>query len=397
MTDHKALENIVVLDLTKVLAGPYCGAMLGDFGATVIKIEPPKGEDARFYGPYVNGESQYYGNLNRNKYGITLNLKSEEGREIFKKLASTADVIIENYRPGVMDRLGIGYSVLKELNPGLIYGSITGFGTYGPYADRPGYDILSQAMGGIMSLTGQEGDPPTRTGNAIGDVLGGMNLVIGILTALHARSTTGKGQYVDVSLVDSVVASLEQAWQRYFASGVLPTRHGNYYDAIAPYDTFMAKDGEMVIACGNQKLYERFCNNHLNRPELIEDERFLTVPLRVKNNKIFKVFVEEWLSDRTVDETVRELLSDGIPAGPVMNLEQISKDEHIAGAREMFVTIEHPVSGKVKINGNPIKLSETKASIRMPAPVLGQHNEEILGKLGYSQEEIEGFRENKVI
>jgi len=374
----RALEDIVVLDLTKVLAGPYCGSILADFGATVIKVEPPvKGDDGRHYGPYVNGESMYYANLNRGKLGVTLNLKAPEGKELFKELVKKADVLIENYRPGVMDRLGLGYDVLKEINPGLIYGAITGFGSNGPYANRPGYDIISQAMGGLMSVTGQEGDPPTRCGNAIGDVLGGMNLAIGVLTALHARTLTGEGQYIDVSLVDSVVASLEQAWQRYFVSGKLPTRHGNYYDAIAPYDSYMAKDGYLVIGCGNQHLFEVFCNQLLRRPDLITDERFLDVPLRVKNNKEFKKIVEEWLRDYTVAEAVDIVLGAGIPAGPILDLEQISKDPHIAGARRMFTEVDHPTAGRMKLNSSPIKLSRTAAEIRSAPPTLGQHNHQI--------------------
>ena len=387
----KALGDIIVLDLTKVLAGPYCGSILADFGATVIKVEPPvKGDDGRHYGPYVNGESMYYANLNRGKKGITLNLKAPEGKELFKELVKKADVLIENYRPGVMDRLGLGYFVLKEINPRLIYGAITGFGSNGPYSSRPGYDIISQAMGGLMSVTGQEGDPPTRCGNAIGDVLGGMNLAIGVLTALHARELTGEGQYIDVSLVDSVVASLEQAWQRYFVSGKLPTRHGNYYDAIAPYDSYSAKDGYLVIGCGNQRLFEVFCNQLLKKPELITDERFLDVPLRVKNNKQFKVYVEDWLKDYTVQEAVDMVLGAGIPAGPILDLEQISHDPHIAGARHMFTEIDHPTAGRLKLNSSPIKMSDTAAEIRTAPPTLGQHNAEIFrDMLGLSEEEFE--------
>ena len=393
-----ALENIVGLDLTKVLAGPYCGGVLADLGANVIKIEPPvKGDDGRHYGPYLNGESLYYANLNRGKRGITLNLKSEQGKEVFLKLVEKADVLIENYRPGVMNRLGLGYDTLKEINPRLIYGAITGFGSYGPYSDRPGYDIISQAMGGLMSVTGQEGDPPTRSGNAIGDVLGGMNLTIGILAALNARSITGKGQYIDVSLVDSVVASLEQAWQRFFVSGKLPTRHGNYYDAIAPYDSYMAKDGYMVIGCGNQALFEVLCRDLLGKPELIEDERFLDVPLRVKNNKQFKVYVEDWLKDKTVAEAVQLVLSKRIPAAPIYDLRQISEDEHIAGVRKAFVEIDHPTAGKMKLNSLPIKLSDTAAEIRFASPTLGQHNREVLGELGYTDEQIDRMAESGVL
>lgn len=394
---HMALEDITVLDLTKVLAGPYCGSILADFGAKVIKIEPPKkGDDSRAYAPHINGESLYYANLNRGKQGMTLNLKSEEGKEILKKLVAKADVLIENYRPGVMKRLGLDYDVLKEINPRLIYGAITGFGAYGPYSDRPGYDIISQAMGGLMSVTGQENDPPTRCGNAMGDVLGGMNMAIGILTALHARSITGMGQYIDVALVDSVVASLEQAWQRYFTTGKVPVRHGNSYDAIAPYDSFKAKDGYLVIGCGNQKLFEVLCKKLLQRPELIEDERFLDVPLRVKNNKAFKVYVEEWLQAYTVEEAVAMILESGIPVAPLLDMAQIANDEHIAGARKIFVEVEDPIMGKVKLNNTPIKLSDTAAEIRSSSPTLGQHTETILSRLGYTPAQIEDFRRNDV-
>jgi crotonobetainyl-CoA:carnitine CoA-transferase CaiB-like acyl-CoA transferase len=394
----KALQDITVLDLSKVLAGPYCGGMLADFGANVIKIEPPvKGEDARGYGPHKNGESLYYANLNRGKKGITLNLKTLEAKEIFKKLVKDADVVIENYRPGTMDKFGLGYEELKKINPRLIYGVITGFGKTGPYASRPGYDIISQAMGGLMSITGQEGNPPTRAGSAMADVLGGMNLCIGILAAIHARELTGKGQYIDIALTDSVIASLEQAWQRFFVSGNLPTRHGNSYDAIAPYDSFKAKDGYVVIGCGNQKLFEIFCKELLQRPELIEDGRFLNVPLRVKNNKEFKVYVEEWLSGVNVDEAVKLVLSKGIPAGPILDLRQISEDEHFCNYRKVFTEVNHPVAGTIKLNSNPIHLSETKVKIQGPSPSLGQHNEEVLLGLGYSEEDISYFSEKGII
>ena len=272
----EALQNLVVLDLTRVVAGPYAGSILGDFGAEVIKIEVPgKGDDARSYGPYRNGESVYYANLNRNKKGITLNLKTEEGKKIFLELVNKADILLENYRPGVMERLGLGYEVLREKNPRLIYGAVSGFGCYGSYSDRPGYDIISQAMGGLMSVTGAKNGDPTRSGNAMGDILGGMNLVIGVLMALNVRTLTGKGQKVDVSLVDSVVASLENAYTRYFESGQLPVRNGNAYASIAPYDSYQAKDGQVIIACGNQKLYEKLCNEVLHMPWMIAFEVFL--------------------------------------------------------------------------------------------------------------------------
>lgn len=400
MTEHAALENLVVLDLCRVIAGPFCGAMLADLGATVIKIERPgKGDDARAYAPYINGESLYYSNLNRNKYGMTLDMKQEAGKDILKELVRKADILIENFRPGVMDRMGLGYEELKKVNPRLIYGAVSGFGSYGRYHDRPGYDIIAQAMGGLMSITGQKDNPPTRSGNAMGDILGGLNLTIGVLAALNARSITGEGQRVDVSLTDCVVASLEQAIQRYSVSGKVPERRGNSYEAIAPYDTYEAKDGYVVIGCGNQKLYEHFCGNILHRPELIEDERFLTVPLRVKNNLILKDYFEEWTKERTVAEVTDILLKEGIPAGPIYDLEDIFQDGHIAEDREMLVRTTHPVMGDIVLNGNPVKLLGTRTNVtRKPSPTLGEDNRKILVEfLRKSEEEYRALEEAKVI
>ena len=395
---EQALENLTVLDLTRVVAGPYAGALLGDLGANVIKIEiPGRGDDARGYGPYENGESMYYANLNRNKRGITLNMKSEKGKEAFLKLVEKADILIENFRPGVMDKLGLGYDRLKEINPRLIYGAVSGFGSYGPYAMRPGYDIVSQAMGGLMSVTGAKGGEPTRSGNAMGDILGGMNLVIGVLAAVNYRNMTGKGQRVDISLVDSVVASLENAYVRYFKSHELPVRNGNAYASIAPYDAYHAKDGYVIIACGNQKLYEKFCNEVVNMPWMITDERFLTVPLRVENNEIQKKYIEEWTTKYTVDEVVDIVLSHGIPAGPIYNVKQITEDQHIAEVREMFIDIDHPVIGKMTVNGCPVKLMDAMPRINRPGPTLGQHNEEIYKAIGYTDDELEEMKKENVI
>ena len=374
---EQALENLTVLDLTRVVAG--------------------RGDDARGYGPYENGESMYYANLNRNKRGITLNMKSEKGKEAFLKLVEKADILIENFRPGVMDKLGLGYDRLKEINPRLIYGAVSGFGSYGPYAMRPGYDIVSQAMGGLMSVTGAKGGEPTRSGNAMGDILGGMNLVIGVLAAVNYRNMTGKGQRVDISLVDSVVASLENAYVRYFKSHELPVRNGNAYASIAPYDAYHAKDGYVIIACGNQKLYEKFCNEVVNMPWMITDERFLTVPLRVENNEIQKKYIEEWTTKYTVDEVVDIVLSHGIPAGPIYNVKQITEDHHIAEVREMFIDIDHPVIGKMTVNGCPVKLMDAMPRINRPGPTLGQHNEEIYKAIGYTDDELEEMKKENVI
>ncbi len=395
----QALENVLVLDLTRVVAGPYAGSILGDFGADVIKIEVPgRGDDARGYGPYRNGESVYYANLNHNKRGVTLNLKEEKGKEIFRKLVAKADVVIENYRPGVMEKLGLGYEELKKINPRLIYGAVSGFGSYGPYSQRPGYDIISQAMGGLMSITGAEGGDETRSGNAMGDILGGMNLVMGVVMALYARERTGQGQRIDVALVDSVVASLENAYIRFFESGKLPVRMGNAYASIAPYDSYQAKDGKVIIACGNQKLYEKLCREVLDMEWMITDERFTTVPLRVQNNKIQKKYIEEWTKERTVAEIVETILGKGIPAGPINNVQQITEDDHIRNAREMFIDVKHPVIGDMTVNGNPIKLLDMMPRVNCPAPTLGQHNKEIYqGMLGLSDEEFAELSEGKII
>ena len=246
----------------------YCTMYLADLGAEVIKIEiPGSGDDTRKLPPFKNGESLYYCNLNRNKKGVTLNLKDPEGKELFKEMVKNADVVVENYRPGVMEKLGLGYDVLKEVNPRIIYAAVSGFGSYGPLHQRPGYDIIAQAMSGLMSLTGEYGGGPLRTGSAIGDLVGGLNLCIGILAAINGRQITGKGQRVDVSLVDGLVSCLENNTQRYQVNGVQPVRMGNRYPSAAPYDSFKASDGDFVIGCGNDKLFSLLCNKVLHRPE----------------------------------------------------------------------------------------------------------------------------------
>jgi formyl-CoA transferase len=384
------LDGIVVLDLTRVLAGPYCGMLLADMGADVIKIERPlKGDDSRAFGPFINGESAYYMNLNRNKRGVTLNLKDEEGKKVFIEMVKKADVVLENYRPGTMEKLGLGYETLKEINPRIVYGCVSGFGHYGPYSKRAGYDIIGQAMGGLMSTTGWPGGQPTRTGTAMGDVLGGLSVTIGVLAAVINQIKTGEGQKVDVALVDSVVSSLEIITQIYLASGRIPERIGNRYESTYPYDSFQAKDGSVVIACGNDKLFKLLADE-MGQPEIVDDPRFIKNTERVLNHAILKEIVEAWTVNYTVDEIEGKLLAIGVPAAPINTIDRIIKDPHIAGAREMFVEIEHPIAGKTKITGEHIKFSDLKADVRTPAPTLGQHNKEIYGDfVGLSMEEIE--------
>jgi len=394
-----ALGDITVLDLTRVLAGPYCTMMLADFGANVIKVEiPGKGDDTRAMGPIKNGASMYYANVNRNKKGVTLNLKAPEGKELFKELVKKADVVVENYRPGVMDKLGLGYDELKKVNPRIIYAAVSGFGCYGPNSQRPGYDIIAQAVGGLMSISGHPGGQPTRVGSAMGDMLGGMNLTIGILMALHARQLTGRGQRVDVALVDSVVASLETGTQRYFASGKLPELMGNRYAAAYPYDSFAAADGSFVIACGNDHLFQLLCEKVIHRPDLLTDPRFDSNLKRCDNHAALKPEIEKWTSLHTIDEAVEAINAADVPAAPINDMRRVTSDDSIANVREMFVPLHHPVIGDMRVNGNPVKLLDMMPQITRHAPELGQDNEAVYGELlGLDAAALNEYREKHVI
>lgn len=395
----KALQDIVVLDLTRVLAGPYCTMMLADFGADVIKIEiPVKGDDTRGMGPFVNNSSLYYANVNRNKKSVTLNLKDPKGKELFLAMVKKADVVVENYRPGVMDKLGVGYDVLKEVNDRIIYAAVSGFGSYGRNSARPGYDIIAQAYGGLMSITGEPDGEPLRVGTAIGDVLGGMNLTIGVLMALHARELSGKGQRVDVALVDSVISSLETGTQRYFASGKLPRRIGNRYASAYPYDSFKATDGSFVIGCGNDKLFNLLCTRVLHREDLLTDPRFLNNALRCENHAALKVEIEKWSTTVTAAKAYDAINAAGVPASLINDLHQISHDPHVVEDRQMFIPVKHPVIGDMRVNGNPVKLLDMMPEVVTCAPALGQHNEEIYGQLlGLDKEQLETLAEDHVI
>lgn len=399
MENQLALSNLRVLDLTRVMAGPYCTMYLADLGAEVIKIEiPGTGDDTRKFPPFKNGESLYYCNMNRNKKGVTLNLKKPEGKALFKEMVKNADVVVENYRPGVMDKLGLGYDVLKEVNPRIIYAAVSGFGSYGPMHQRPGYDIIAQATSGIMSLTGEPGGGPLRTGSAIGDLVGGLNLCIGILAALNARQFTGKGQRVDVSLVDGLVSFLETNTQRYQVEGRQPERMGNRYPSAAPYDSFKAKDGEFVIGCGNDKLFALLCNQVLHRPELVDDPRYDTPVNRLAHQAELKVIVEEWSTQHTIAEAVDAVLAAGVPAAPINDIPAVMNDEHIAKAREMFLDCDHPVAGHFRVNGNPVKLMDSMPRLRTPAPTLGQDNEAVYeGVFGLSPERLAELKDEGVI
>lgn len=395
----QALEGVRVLDLSRVLAGPYATMILADMGAEVIKVEIPNvGDDTRHFPPFVGKESGYFMNMNRNKKGITLNLKTEEGKDILRELVKKSDILIENFRPGTMEKLGLGYEELKKINPALVYGCVSGFGHYGPYKDRPGYDIVGQAMSGLMSVTGWPGGVPTRTGGPMSDTMAGLSVTIGVLGALNCSKETGFGQKVDVALVDSLVASLQIINQIYLLEDRLPERIGNRYESTYPYDTFPSKDGTyIVIACANDKFFT-LLTQLMGREELLEDESFRLNRNRVKNhNQVFDI-VAEWTKQHTAEELLKMLMSQGIPCSPINTIEDVSKDEHITGAREMFVEVEYPQVGKIKVTNSHIKMSETKTGFRTPAPALGEHNDEVYnGLLGLAEAEIADLKAKIII
>ena len=389
-----ALEGIKIVDLTRVLAGPFCTMLLADMGAEVIKVEEAgKGDDTRGYPPFLpDGYSAYFGNMNRNKRSLTLDLKNPEGKKVFLELVKQADIVVENYKPGTMEKLGLDYESLKKYNEKIIFASISGFGQYGRYRERPGYDIIGQAMGGLMSVSGWPDSPPTRSGTAMGDILGGLNCCIGILAAITSRNKTGKGQAIDVALVDSVVSAMETLLQIYLVEKRIPGRTGNRYEFISPYDTFEAKDGWVVIAVGNDAVWKRFCET-IGRGDLYAEAKYLHNPERVKNHEELKKQVTGWTKDKNVDDIVEILLNNSIPSAPIYTVDRIVNDEHIAVDREMFVDMKTATGSDMKAVACPIKFSDTKATVRQGPPGLGQHNEEILEQvLGMNKDEIEKIK-----
>ncbi|MEH7253810.1 CoA transferase [Neobacillus niacini] len=392
-----ALGGIRILDVSRVLAGPFCSMILGDLGAEVIKIEHyASGDETRGWGPpFVNGESAYYLCANRNKQSMTLNLKSEEGKEIFATLASNSDVVIQNFKTGTLEKMGLGYSQLKAKNSGLILASITGFGSTGPYKDLPGYDYIIQAMSGLMSITGEPDGSPVKVGVAIADVLTGLYTCIGILGALQHRSATGEGQEIDISLMDCQISSLINVASNYLCSGVVPKRMGNRHPNISPYQVFNTKDGELVIAVGNDEQFKRL-TAVLGRPELARMEEFIHNEQRLKNNDKLVAICEELLLKRTKKEWKEQLDAAGVPSGPINTIAEMFEDPQVK-AREMVVKMEHPLIGDLQLTGSPLKLSKTPVTMRHHPPVFGEHTELLLGGIGYNTEEISRLKENNII
>ena len=394
-----ALSDVKILDLTRVLSGPYAAMWLGDLGADVIKIEMPvKGDDARFTPVHVNGASTFFAAMNRNKRSVTLNLKDPEGKAIFLEMVKQADVVMSNYRPGVMERLGLGYEELSKINDRIIFATVSGFGQKSKYALRPAYDCVAQGMGGIMSMTGVEGGGPTRAGASVADITAGINTVVGILAALHARTLTGKGQSVDIALVDSVLALMPSESMRYNVTRKVVPPLGNRYIGNSPYGAFKAKDRDFMLACGSDKLFAKFCTEVLKKPELLEDERFRIMAKRSDNHELVKQMVEDWASQYTAEECVDIILAAGVPAGPIYNMEDIYADDYFVNDREMLVKMDQPGIGELTVTNNPIKLSDTKSTIRRPAPLLGEHNEEVYGQwLGFDAAKIEELKNKGIL
>ncbi len=389
------LSNIRVLDLTRFLAGPFCAMLLADLGAEVIKIETPgHGDEARYQGVVIKGESGYFVGMNRNKKGMTLNLKAQEGKKIFLQLVESSDVVVENFRPGVMHSLGLDYEILRKVNPGIVYCGISGFGKDGPNALRPAFDFIAQGISGFMSVTGFHDREPVRTGIPISDSVAGIYGAYGILAALMARQQTGKGQEVQTCLVDAMISILSLQADWYFHTGKIAERRGNDHPTGSPYGTFKALDGYINIAPAGQPMWERLAQA-LGLKDLISDPRFSTNDLRRENRKELNEIINRITSRKTMGEWIDYLNREGVPCGPIYNLAQTFEDPQVQH-QEMMLELEQP-SVKMKVLGFPVKMSETPARIRRPSPQLGEHSEEILRNLGYSQDEIRELRGKRVI
>ena len=401
----KALEGIRILDLTRIYAGPYCSMLFADMGAEVIKIEPPEGEIIRDNpplvkkgegGPQDRNRSGYFLTLNRNKFGITLNLKHPRAIALFKDLVKIADIILENYAPGVMTRLGIDYPVLKEINPRIIMCSISGFGQWGPYSDRLSFDVIAQAMSGMMSITGHPDSPPTKVGTSLGDVNASVHAAFAIMTALWHREKKGVGQYIDVSMQETMVSILEGGVVRWTIGGELLTPIGSMNPHEAPMAAFKCKDGYIIIATVGDEHWQRFCRA-VQRPDWAADPGYQTKRQRWEKRYFLQAEIEKITTKHTIKEVGEMMDKARVANSPILNIRQVVEDPHLK-ERGYFVDIEHPVIGKAKIPGIPFKLSETGGEIERPSPLVGEHNELIFGKyFGISPEEIKKLKNEGVL
>ena len=391
------LTGFTVLDLTRVLSGPYCTMVLGDLGARIIKVEQPgKGDDTRAWGPpFLGEESAYFLSINRNKESVTLDYKPAAGRKVLAELIAKADVLVENFRPGTLERAGFGWDAVHQEFPRLVYASIAGYGQTGPRKDEAGYDAVMQAEGGLMSVTGDADRPGYRLGVAITDMVAGLYCSQGITAALLARERSGEGQRVDIGMLDTTAALLTYQAANWFATGQTPQRRGNRHATIAPYETFTTADGEIVVAVGNDDLWTRFCPA-VGLPELAANPRFATNRDRMANYDDMRPPIDRVFRTATNAEWIARLNAAGVANGEVRDIGQMLNDPQLA-AREMVQTMMHPTVGAIRVVGAPIKLSATPASLRTPPPVLGQHTDAVLAELGYAAGEIAALRANRVV
>jgi formyl-CoA transferase/CoA:oxalate CoA-transferase len=391
------LAGIRVLDLTRALSGPFATMILGDLGADVIKLEDTwHGDDTRRWGPPFQGDdASYFLSINRNKRGLSVNLKEPQGQQVAQRLAMATDVMLENFRPGTAARLGLGYQELSERNPRLIYASISGYGQTGPSAPLPGYDAVAQAISGMMSVTGEADGEPVRSGTSLADVGAGMYAVIGILAALHARESTGRGQQVDIALLDGQLSWLTYVAGKYFATGLTPGRFGSAHESVAPYQVFPTADEPLMVAVGSDGLWRRF-TAATGLDELTDDPRYATNPARVSHRDTLVPAITKALAARGCVEWADLLNAAGVPAGPVNTVPAALEQPQVA-AREMVVEVEHPVAGTLKMLGSPLKLSGQPVSFRHPPPTLGQHTDQVLAEAGYTAAEITGLRDAGIV
>ncbi|QJQ95907.1 MULTISPECIES: CaiB/BaiF CoA-transferase family protein [Halomonadaceae] len=387
------LQNLKVLDVSQIMAGPYCTMVLADMGAEVIKIEKIKGgDDSRQMGPYVNDESTCFSQINRNKKSVSLNLKDERAREIFYRLARDADVIVENYRPGVTQSLKIDYDTIKEINPGIVYCSISGYGQTGPYSHRGGFDLVAQGMSGLMSMTGEAGRRPLKTGIAVYDIGAGITAVYSILAAHIHKMNTGEGQHIDIAITECGLPWFTWEAAAYFAEGKVPEATGWRHRVSAPYQAVKTRDGYIMLGCANQRTWERFAQDVLERDDLVSDARFVTNLARGQHVDELESLIEAIMVEQDMAHWLDRCDKAGVPAGPINDFAQAMEDEHYL-ARDMVQEMEHPVIGRMKTIGFPSKFSRTPSKIRSPAPLFAQHTDEVLSGIGLSAEAIHELRE----
>ena len=394
----KALEGIRVLDLTRALAGPFCTLMLGDNGADVIKVEiPGTGDDTRKWGPpFIGEESAYYLSINRNKRSLTLNLQDAQAQEVFMKLAKDIDVVVENFTPGVMGRFGLDYDAVKAVSPKVVYCSISGFGQDGPYRNRPAYDQIMQGVGGLMSITGEPDGEPQKIGIAVTDIGAGMWSAFAIMAALHHREKSGEGQYIDISMLDAQVAWLTYQAAFFFANGEAPKRMGAAHPTLVPYQAFMCNDGKYInVAVGSERIWERFCKG-MGREDLRDHPDYATNSVRVNNRGAIVSMLQEIFLTRPVTEWVEDLQAANVPCGPINDLADVFADPQVL-ARNMYLEMAHPTLGTIKQTGLPIKFSLTPGGLDRHPPLLGEHNQEILQSLGYSDADVQSLKDQSVI